>query len=338
MSRSLIRKNQLHPDIAELISGYGNDFFVTPGELEQAIINVEAEIPLQTIVYTSGNQNIGGVKNFTSRPTFNGIGIATTGETGGGGGGSIAFSGNRKITRSSILDVTPGGNDVVTFLNNLFYPFVQAHITLDSFNTIYELGNTLSSITYGGNINLGSLNLNQITNLRLVVNNTDTTPVQSTLSSTNFSFSADINLAGTAANIFVRANSVNENNQAVTIISLPNRSINFEAPWYYGSGAANLSPSQIQSLFIEQLRKVELKSNKTVTVTANNQKIYFAYPASWLSLTSIKDGNDFENLNGWLNRTNLNFTLANGATHPYIVRETSLFNTYTEPFEYTFIF
>lgn len=33
MSRSLIRKNQLHPDIADLVSGYGSNFFVTPTDL-----------------------------------------------------------------------------------------------------------------------------------------------------------------------------------------------------------------------------------------------------------------------------------------------------------------
>ena len=33
MSRSLIRKNQLHPDIADLVSGYGTDFFITPTQL-----------------------------------------------------------------------------------------------------------------------------------------------------------------------------------------------------------------------------------------------------------------------------------------------------------------
>jgi hypothetical protein len=39
MSKSLIRKNQLHPDIADLVSQYGNDFFVTPDELAEALSN-----------------------------------------------------------------------------------------------------------------------------------------------------------------------------------------------------------------------------------------------------------------------------------------------------------
>lgn len=41
----------------------------------------------------------------------------------GGGGGSTAFDGNRIITRAGDLQgITPGGTDVVAFLNNLLYP------------------------------------------------------------------------------------------------------------------------------------------------------------------------------------------------------------------------
>ena len=157
MSKSLIRKNQLHPDIADLVSGYGNDFFITPVELAQALLGLEADLPLNGIVYTTGNQTIEGdknflsrpkvngvnvllqgetindqnivfttgtqtitgPKNFTARPTFNGVNLATIGEV---GGGSTVFSGNRPITANVIgfKDEVPGGNDVVTFLNNVF--------------------------------------------------------------------------------------------------------------------------------------------------------------------------------------------------------------------------
>ena len=112
MAKSLIRKNQLHPDIFDLVSGYGDQLFITINELNQTISTIS------NVVFTSGNQIISGVKNFTSRPTFNGSGFAITGEL----GGSTNFNGNRKITADVIgfKDSTPGGNDVVTFLNNLF--------------------------------------------------------------------------------------------------------------------------------------------------------------------------------------------------------------------------
>jgi hypothetical protein len=376
MSRSLIRKNQLHPDIADLISGYGDNFFITPIELTQSLINLQAGLPIEGIVYTTGNQTINGIKNFTirptvngigvllqgeainnivvenvvyttgnqtisgtknfiSRPSLNGIGLATTGEI---GETSTVFDGNRRITLevAGFTNLEPGGDNLVTFLDNLFYPFVQAKINLNSFNTVYELGTTLNSINFQGTITTGSLNISQITNLEAFVDNTPRVPVL-TSPSANFTNNVTVNLTNTSNNVFLRASSRDKNNQAVTIQS-NTRSINFAAPWYYGSGAANLSPAQIQSLFVGPLRKVELPSNKTITITANNQKIYFAYPQSWGVLTSIKDENTFENIDGWLNRPNLNFTLANGSTHVYTIRETILFNTFINPFRYTFIF
>ena len=56
MSKSLIRKNQLHPDIADLISGYGSQFFIG---------NSQA-------VFVTGNQTIGGYKVFTNRTIISG--------------------------------------------------------------------------------------------------------------------------------------------------------------------------------------------------------------------------------------------------------------------------
>lgn len=114
MSRSLIRKNQLHPDIADLVSGYGTDFFITPtqlattGELlstniattgallstniattgsilQNQINNLSesvANVDLSSAVRLTGNQTISGIKNFASRPTVDGTGVLTFADTG----------------------------------------------------------------------------------------------------------------------------------------------------------------------------------------------------------------------------------------------------------------
>jgi hypothetical protein len=332
MSKSLIRKNQLHPDIAELISGYGDNFFITPFELEQAILSLEGEINLSTVVYTTGNQNINGIKNFTSRPTFNGLGLATTGEA---GAGSTIFNGNRSITANvlGLKDLTPGGNDVSTFLNNVFYPFSQATLTLNNFNTIYELGTTLGNVNFIGTIITGSLNINQLTNLQGFIDGVSRPdPVTP---SVNFNFPVQVNLTNTSTNVTVKANSRNQENQIVQITSEP-KTIHFEAPFYFGVGFGNLTPVQIQS---QLTKRVELKSDKVLSYLAsNNQKLYFAYPQSWGSLLEIRDQNGFNNTAGWLNRPNSNFTLSNGSTHVYIIRETNSFLTFSTPFSYTFDF
>jgi hypothetical protein len=75
-NKSLIRKNQLHPDIADLISGYGTDFFTNSEDLLTLSGVIENKIP-QNILFTTGNQEVTGIKNFLVRPTFNQTGLAT---------------------------------------------------------------------------------------------------------------------------------------------------------------------------------------------------------------------------------------------------------------------
>jgi hypothetical protein len=114
MSRSLIRKNQLHPDISDLVSGYGIDFFVTPSQLENAIDIAQVETT-QGAVLVSGNQNISGLKNFVTRPTVNGTGVLLIGEAssfiGGGNSYVIAQPGDNLFTRYQEAKVlNPNGN------------------------------------------------------------------------------------------------------------------------------------------------------------------------------------------------------------------------------------
>ena len=115
MSKSLIRKNQLHPDISDLVRDYGSNFFVDSDNLEVTgstlqnqinnlgstyvtrvsgvfnnrptvngtgilLIGEVAGLP-NTIIYTTGNQTISGVKNFASRPTVNGTGVFLSGDS-----------------------------------------------------------------------------------------------------------------------------------------------------------------------------------------------------------------------------------------------------------------
>lgn len=100
MSKSLIRKNQLHPDIADLVSGYGDNFFITPQELELAI-DTSQQIITQGAVLVSGNQNVSGLKNFTTRPTVNGSGVLLSGEVIGVGtdlSTTVRTTGNQTVS------------------------------------------------------------------------------------------------------------------------------------------------------------------------------------------------------------------------------------------------
>jgi hypothetical protein len=329
MSRSLIRKNQLHPDISDLVSGYGTGFFVTPDQLNNAIDNSQ-QIITQGAVLVSGNQNISGIKNFTTRPTLNGSGLATTGEL----GGSTVFNGNRQITANvqGFQGVNPGGNDVASFLNNVFYPFIPGSITLNSF-AVQELGTTAININFIGIINTGSLNLNQFTNVEGYVNNVGRLPLLIPVVQ-NFNWSVGINLNSTSNNVYIKATGVNQNNTPIQIQS-NTQSITFEAPYYWGSGQDNLTSAQITGS--PRTKVVSSKPNPiTLTYNTNNSRFWLAYPSGWGALTSIIDPNNF-NITSSFTGSGMLLNLVNGSTHPYLVYK-SLVNSTNSNFQIRFNF
>lgn len=82
MAKSLIRKYQLHPDIEDLVSGYGANYFTQIAQtvaLSGRVNNIESELRT-TVVKTTGDQTIGGNKDFIIRPTVNGSGVFLKGE------------------------------------------------------------------------------------------------------------------------------------------------------------------------------------------------------------------------------------------------------------------
>lgn len=362
MSKSLIRKNQLHPDISDLVTGYGSSIFATNSQLNQQINFVTSLIPInivystgdQTIdgiknftsrptvngvqvllqgefnggdtanaVLITGNQNIGGLKNFTSRPTLNGIGLATTGEV---GGGSTAFDGNRGVTANVIgfQGITPGGDNVITFLNNLFYPFKQATITLNNFtnNNTSELGTTVGPFSFIGSINSGSLNLGtDITNLVPFIGSQLTPSIQPT---TSFTISRNVNLSNTTSDIRMQATSKDINGNSVTIES-NYQTLFFVAPTYAGSGVNNLhlSPTNMRSILRAQpflVQRKPLNSYIEINTTVNlNNFYYFVYPADWGQLTRIAGVSpafDFI-INDSFDTNTVNLTLENNNSYSY---------------------
>lgn len=67
----------------------------------------------------------------------------------------------------------------------------------------------------------------------------------------------------------------------------------FVYPFYYGTFTNSLTEAAIKN----EVKLVELKSNKTLTLTYNDMKVFYAYPKTYGELKSIKDGNGFEYLN-----------------------------------------
>ena len=125
------------------------------------------------VVFTTGNQDISGVKNFYSRPTVNGSGVLLIGET-----GSIALpntlvyiTGNQTISGNKTFDVAPivSGNKLITGLDLSSY---ATNATLD--NKINSLSGYVNSQSTSGQVfNTGSVLDNKINTLSGYVNSQD---------------------------------------------------------------------------------------------------------------------------------------------------------------------
>jgi hypothetical protein len=346
MAKSLIRKNQLHPDVSDLVTEYGNLTFVKISEfqsLSQFLINtlnlnqsftvfttgnqtingsknfsirptvnntgvlLVGDLP-NNLLYTTGVQSITGPKDFTTRPTLNGIGLATTGEN---GGGTTAFDGNRPITRTTINGVTPGGDNIASFLDNLFYPFVSASISLNSYST-QELGRAFNNVPFTVDITANSEN--SITNLSLFNNGN---PVLENLTPLlgNNTYATTLSLSSNST-LAARIN-INNNGNPTQISGLS--SIQFEAPHYFGSGINNLqtNPVNMKSVLTKQPIMLE-PSSRQLSVTTNGF-YYFVYPDNWGALSKISAVSpplDF-NISSDFVTGNVTLTLENNSNYLY---------------------
>jgi hypothetical protein len=284
----------------------------------------------ENVVFTTGSQNISGQKNFFTRPTVNNTGVLLTGEIRSG------FNGNRAITRQSFpANINVGGTDVGSFLNNLFFPFNPATISLNTspYNTIREFGTTYSNIPFQGSITANGET--QISNLTCYSNDTIITAVANP-SFGSFDLPTSLSLT---QNAFLRVAVTGNNNGSPTSIISAAREIRFEAPYYWGSGQLGLTPAQITG----RLTKVNGVGKATINQFYNtiDSYAYLVYPneapSLWGStLLDIRDPSNFTMLTSFISY-NTGIQLLNGSTLNYVVYRSkdpaSLSN-----FRYTFTF
>ena len=87
-------------------------------------------------------------------------------------------------------------------------------------------------------------------------------------------------------------------------------------PFYQGVVAAGAT---VDAAAVKALtKKVETKGNKKWAYTAANQKMVFAYPASYGNLTKIFDANNFD-VTGTFTKSTVNIACADGTSVPYNV-------------------
>lgn len=320
-TKSLIRKNQLHPDILDLVSGYTNDNYYLKSQIDNTLLNLSG-----TFVKKSGDETITGVKNFISKPTVNNIPILLSGEV--IGGGTTVFNGNRVITRESFPNnINAGGEDVVTFLNNIFFPYVSASGYLDEY-PIKEFGEDFGNVYFSGSILTG-----QETQIISITYQTGYQNSYTTVSSeaaqpikTIFNYSNG-NLIDRTINFKVNMQFLNFGGSPSPLIVSDIKTQFYEAPYYYGvSNLTGLNSNNVTSLLLKG-SIVRNPDSLSHVFYPNNQYIYFVYPQDsnfnltpWSYMTSIKDLNT--NIN-YINNVNfyenLEVTVGNGQVVNYTV-------------------
>lgn len=211
--------------------------------------------------------------------------------SGGSGGGS----GDETYTNSTPTPVAIGGiakgstfegKTMKEMWDALLYPYVapsNLSYTANAINGVFEKGTsvTLTSISYSFTKNSG-------TPVSLVLKGfgDDITIAtgSSMATSGTYSLSKTVN-ASMRSRLVLTYDTGNTLSSNVIVTS-------FIDPYFYGVGASDVSITTLSKI-------VSTKSSKTLSFSPSNQYIYFAYPASYGDLKSIKDSNGFENIGGF---------------------------------------
>lgn len=199
------------------------------------------------------------------------------------------FNGERPITRNDpdFYGLNVGGITVTQFLENFFFPFriATVAITTPSSTAYYETGSIqspsiVSTITpndetvFGtGSVRRDGLIWNTIASIP---------PYTPSFTDTNIS----------SSHIYKTYIQVG-NNGSPTVITSSTRAISFIYPYLYGlSSTAGLSGTTLYTTMVS--KSIITEQDKGDYFWGTGTYIYFCYPSTYSSLTSILDPNSFE--------------------------------------------
>ena len=129
----------------------------------------------------------------------------------------------------------------------------------------------------------------------------------------NFDFDISKPINTPVSNLKIRATITDADNKSINVES---GAFNVVYPIFYGVADTT---TEINSIFVANLtKKIEVKGNKSISYTANNQKMVFAYPKSYGVLTSIIDPNNF-NVTDTFTRSEVSVICSDDNSIPYYV-------------------
>ena len=239
----------------------------------------------------------------------------------------VPFNGNRSIKRSGYSGLNVGGYDVDTFLNNFFFPFIPATVSISGGGT-YETGSVqnisvVSTITVNDETLFGTASVFR----NSVLWNTD-----SSIPPYTFTFTDNSVSSSQTYQTFVQTN----NDGSPTVISSGTTTVSFLYPYLWGlSATSGLSGTSLYNAFTPQITG---QGNKTISLNGSAVYIYFAYPSSYPDLTSILDPNLFQVISSF-NESIVSVTstgLTNNWTTNYKVYQTQLVSSPNGNFQFIY--
>ena len=239
---------------------------------------------------------------------------------------NVPFNGNRSITRSGYSGLNVGGQDVDTFLNNFFFPFVPATVSVSGGGT-FQTG-SLQNITVASTI---TVNQETLFGSASVFRNGLLWNTDASIPPYSFNYT-DTNVSSSETyQTFVQTG----NNGSPTIISSNTTTVTFLFPYLWGlSVTSGLSGTALYNAFTPQIVS---QGSKTVNLVGSAVYIYFAYPASYPDLVSILDPNLFQVISSF-NKSTVSVTstgLSNNWTANYKVYQTQLVSSPSGNFQFS---
>lgn len=216
--------------------------------------------------------------------------------TGGGGGGTWTSTDPTAVTVGGLKQGTNlSGKTTQEIIDMMVNPYMPPAIgiSINPSTTLYEIGKD-ATVTITANL---TKKTKDITGARILKNGTDLKVASSdeitakTFSQASVTFNSDTTFSSKVSDA---DGEVNGNTIAVK----------FTRKSFYGlidAGATVNSDTAIEALGSNQLT-----GSKGLTwnnLTANNQKLAYAYPESFGNLTSIKDQNNFDYISSFIKTT-----------------------------------
>lgn len=220
----------------------------------------------------------------------------------------VPFNGNRAIKRDDpdFEGETVGGSTVKEFLENFFFPFVSATVSLNSGTTYYQTGSSnnitlLATVTSNDETSFGSGSIKRDG----VEIYTDATPTP-TFGTTDTAITVDKTYYA-----YVQA----DNNGSPTVAGSSAKNIRFVYPILYGtSSVAGLNGTNLYNAMLKS--NVAQASSVAKSFIGTGVYIYYAIPTAYNALTSILDPNSFEVINSFDYSSSVSVT-SDGLTHDW---------------------